>query len=155
MPSFRVLVLAIVVVAAVANLLVSTTTAFTPTLVAKVSLLQQQQQNYQLSTLLAIKKTSTTTKLYAATIPTKDESSNVGTSDIANNDTTNFDIENQLQLLLGVPIPYNKLTIGVLKEIYPGENRVAQTPDSIRTLIKAGMNVVVQSGGTFLYYNKK
>jgi hypothetical protein len=44
-------------------------------------------------------------------------------------------------------IPYNELTIGVLKETYPGEKRVSQSPDSIATLVKAGFNVVVQSGG--------
>jgi hypothetical protein len=47
------------------------------------------------------------------------------------------------------PIPYEKLTIGVLKEIFPGENRVSQTPDSIRTLVKEGFTVVVQAGGTY------
>jgi hypothetical protein len=50
--------------------------------------------------------------------------------------------------ILGQPIPYSQLTLGVLKETYPGENRVSQTPDSIKTLVKAGMTVVVQSGGT-------
>jgi Alanine dehydrogenase/PNT, N-terminal domain len=44
-------------------------------------------------------------------------------------------------------IPYNELTVGVLKETYPGEKRVSQSPDSIATLVKAGFNVVVQSGG--------
>jgi hypothetical protein len=52
--------------------------------------------------------------------------------------------------LLGEPIPYSKLTIGVLKELYPGENRVSQTPDSIRTLTKAGMMVVVEKGGMYI-----
>jgi Alanine dehydrogenase/PNT, N-terminal domain len=52
--------------------------------------------------------------------------------------------------LIGKPIPYNKLTVGVLKEVYPGENRVAQTPDSVRTLVKAGLTVVIQAGGKFL-----
>lgn len=46
------------------------------------------------------------------------------------------------------PIPYEKLTIGVLKETFPGENRVSQTPDSIRSLVKEGFTVVVQAGGT-------
>jgi hypothetical protein len=50
--------------------------------------------------------------------------------------------------ILGQPIPYSELTIGVLKETFKGENRVSQTPDSIRTLVKAGMTVLVQSGGT-------
>jgi hypothetical protein len=46
-------------------------------------------------------------------------------------------------------IPYEKLTIGVLKETFPGENRVSQTPDSIRSLVKEGFTVVVQAGGTY------
>ena len=50
--------------------------------------------------------------------------------------------------ILGQPIPYSELTIGVLKETFKGENRVSQTPDSIRTLVKAGITVLVQSGGT-------
>jgi NAD(P) transhydrogenase len=49
--------------------------------------------------------------------------------------------------ILGQPIPYSELTIGVLKETFKGENRVSQTPDSIRTLVKAGITVLVQSGG--------
>jgi hypothetical protein len=50
--------------------------------------------------------------------------------------------------ILGQPIPYSELTIGVIKETFKGENRVSQTPDSIRTLIKAGITVLVESGGT-------
>lgn len=65
-----------------------------------------------------------------------------------------FNIEQQQNVLLGKPIPYNKLTIGVLKETYPGENRVAQTPDSVKNLIKAGLSVAVQAGGK-LQKNKK
>jgi hypothetical protein len=49
----------------------------------------------------------------------------------------------------GVAIPYNELTIGVLKEKIEGETRVSQTPDSVATLIKAGFTVLVESGGTF------
>jgi NAD(P) transhydrogenase len=33
-----------------------------------------------------------------------------------------------------------------MKEIYPGENRVSQTPDSVAMLVKAGFDVVVESG---------
>ena len=49
--------------------------------------------------------------------------------------------------ILGEPIPYDQLTIGVMKETYKGENRVSQTPDSVKTLVKAGFHVVVQAGG--------
>ena len=52
--------------------------------------------------------------------------------------------------ILGEPIPYEKLTIGVVKEDFPGENRVALTPDSVELLVKAGFHVAVQAGGKFL-----
>ena len=45
-------------------------------------------------------------------------------------------------------IPYSELTIGVVKETFPGENRVSQSPDSVRSLVKAGFNVAVEKGGT-------
>ena len=44
-------------------------------------------------------------------------------------------------------IPYEELFIGVLKETFPGEKRVSQSPDSVSSLVKSGFNVVVQSGG--------
>ena len=43
-------------------------------------------------------------------------------------------------------IPYSDLTVGVLKETDPGEARVAQSPQSITALTKAGFKVVVESG---------
>ena len=49
------------------------------------------------------------------------------------------------------PIPYSDLTIGVLKETFPGENRVSQTPDTVALLVKAGFQVIVQSGGMFCF----
>lgn len=55
--------------------------------------------------------------------------------------------------ILGQPIPYEELTIGVMKETFPGENRVSQTPESVMSLIKAGFQVVVQEGGTFLSFD--
>jgi hypothetical protein len=51
---------------------------------------------------------------------------------------------------LGPAIPYTELTVGVLKEAYSGENRVSQSPDSVQKLVKAGIKVVVQSGGMYL-----
>mmetsp|Transcript_29336 Transcript_29336/g.45621 ORF Transcript_29336/g.45621 Transcript_29336/m.45621 type:complete len:1123 (+) Transcript_29336:90-3458(+) len=47
---------------------------------------------------------------------------------------------------LGDPIPYSELTIGVMKETYPGECRVSQSPESVKTLVDAGFDVVVQAG---------
>jgi Alanine dehydrogenase/PNT, N-terminal domain len=46
-----------------------------------------------------------------------------------------------------VAIPYEELTIGVLKETFPGEKRVSQSPDSVSSLVKSGFKVVVQLGG--------
>ena len=48
---------------------------------------------------------------------------------------------------LGDPIPYSELTVGVLKETYPGENRVSVAPESAKLLVDAGLSVVVESGG--------
>ena len=47
---------------------------------------------------------------------------------------------------LNQPIPYEDLTIGVMKETYPGENRVSLSPDAVALLTKEGLHVVVQSG---------
>ena len=49
--------------------------------------------------------------------------------------------------ILGGKIPYSELTIGVLKETYPGENRVSVAPESAKSLVDAGFSVVVESGG--------
>src|SRR6266487_343400 len=36
--------------------------------------------------------------------------------------------------------------VGVVKEVAPGERRVAITPDSVRRLLDAGVEVLVESG---------
>lgn len=54
--------------------------------------------------------------------------------------------------ILGEPIPYEKLTIGLVKEKFDNENRVALTPDSVELLVTAGFHVVVQSGGKSFEY---
>ncbi len=74
----------------------------------------------------------------------KDETKNVKTDIVAEL----FSAEPQSQIL-GEPIPYEKLTIGVVKEDFPGENRVALSPDAVELLVKAGFHVAVQSGGKF------
>ena len=43
-------------------------------------------------------------------------------------------------------IPYEDLTIGVIKENKPLEKRVAQSPDSVALLVKAKFKVVVEKG---------
>jgi hypothetical protein len=52
--------------------------------------------------------------------------------------------------ILGKKVPYEDLTIGVIKETFPNENRVSQTPDNVSLLRKAGFQVVVQSGGALI-----
>ncbi|NWT51913.1 NNTM protein, partial [Erythrocercus mccallii] len=43
-------------------------------------------------------------------------------------------------------IPYKQLTVGVPKEIFENEKRVALSPTGVQALIKQGFNVVVESG---------
>lgn len=43
-------------------------------------------------------------------------------------------------------ISYDKLTIGVPRERWPGERRVAQSPESVAKLVKAGFNVAIEAG---------
>jgi hypothetical protein len=47
-------------------------------------------------------------------------------------------------------VPYEDLTIAVLKEDLAGENRVSQSPDTVRNLVDAGFTVVVEKGGRSL-----
>ena len=54
--------------------------------------------------------------------------------------------------ILGNPIPYEQLTIGVTREIFEGENRVALSPDAVGLLTKAGFHVVIESGGKYTVY---
>ena len=43
-------------------------------------------------------------------------------------------------------VPYSSLSVGVLKETFPLEKRVVQSPDSVKMLTKAGFNVNVETG---------
>ncbi|KAJ1210160.1 hypothetical protein NDU88_005528 [Pleurodeles waltl] len=43
-------------------------------------------------------------------------------------------------------VPYKQLTVGVPKEIFQNEKRVALSPAGVQALIKQGFNVVVESG---------
>ena len=43
-------------------------------------------------------------------------------------------------------IPYSKLTVGIPKERFPLEKRVAATPESVQRLIKPGFSVAIESG---------
>lgn len=43
-------------------------------------------------------------------------------------------------------VPYDKLTIGVPKEIHEGERRVALSPEAAKQLTKEGFKVVVETG---------
>jgi NAD(P) transhydrogenase len=51
-------------------------------------------------------------------------------------------------------IPYSKLTIGVPKETFPLERRVAATPESVSKLVKPGFTVLIEEGaGVSSYFN--
>jgi len=54
--------------------------------------------------------------------------------------------EETSKIILGKAIPYSDLTVGILKETYPGENRVSQSPESVKSLTKAGFKVVIEEG---------
>jgi len=43
-------------------------------------------------------------------------------------------------------IPYKQLTVGVPKEIFQNEKRVALSPAGVQALVKQGFSVVVESG---------
>ena len=43
-------------------------------------------------------------------------------------------------------VPYNQLTVGVPKEIFTNERRVALTPQACSVLTSKGFNVVVEKG---------
>ena len=43
-------------------------------------------------------------------------------------------------------IPYGNLTVGIPKENFPLEKRVAATPESVQRLVKPGFNVIVEDG---------
>jgi hypothetical protein len=43
-------------------------------------------------------------------------------------------------------VPYEKLTVGIPKESYPRERRVAATPESVARLVKPGFAVQVEDG---------
>jgi len=48
------------------------------------------------------------------------------------------------------PVPYADVTVGVPKELLAGERRVAQTPTSVASLVKAGFHVRTYGS---VYYN--
>jgi NAD(P) transhydrogenase len=51
-------------------------------------------------------------------------------------------------------IHYSKLTVGVPKEIFPLEKRVAATPESVERLVKPGFTVLVEDGaGTDSFFS--
>lgn len=49
-------------------------------------------------------------------------------------------------------LAYDKLTVGIPKEDYPLEKRVAATPESVARLVKPGLTVVVEKGAGDLSY---
>uniref|UniRef100_A0A672RT25 NAD(P) transhydrogenase, mitochondrial n=1 Tax=Sinocyclocheilus grahami TaxID=75366 RepID=A0A672RT25_SINGR len=57
-----------------------------------------------------------------------------------------FRTHQALSRLASPGIPYKQLTVGVPKEIFQNERRVAISPAGVEALIKQGFNVVVESG---------
>ncbi|XP_023664308.2 NAD(P) transhydrogenase, mitochondrial [Paramormyrops kingsleyae] len=57
-----------------------------------------------------------------------------------------FGINRPLCRAAGPGLPYKQLTVGVPKEIFQNERRVALSPAGVQALIKQGFNVVVESG---------
>lgn len=63
--------------------------------------------------------------------------------------TSHFPVQVLLDsVILSFPagIPYKQLTVGIPKEIFQNERRVAISPAGVEALIKQGFNVVVESG---------
>lgn len=87
-----------------------------------------------------------------ATVPEQEEQVQEEPAAVTTNGLTESDPTaaafNKLTVYDG--IPYEDMTIGVLKEDMAGENRVSQTPDTVRNLVKAGFKVVVEKGGKYL-----
>lgn len=52
----------------------------------------------------------------------------------------------KLWFCLFLGIPYKQLTVGVPKEVFQNEKRVALSPAGVQALVKQGFNVVVESG---------
>ncbi len=90
-----------------------------------------------------------TTSIYATVEDEEKKGASAPTNDAAFiSDAFNKD-DAEEALTFFSPIPYSELTIGIVKETFKGENRVSQTPDSVKGLVKAGFTVVVESGGMY------
>ena len=51
-------------------------------------------------------------------------------------------------------IPYDQLTVGIPKETFPLEKRVAASPESVARLVKPGFNVEIEKGaGAASYFS--
>jgi Alanine dehydrogenase/PNT, N-terminal domain len=83
--------------------------------------------------------------LYSTT--SKDSELETFTKDVIPSDRLSIQQISSNKIRKDVAIPYDQLTIGVLKETFKGERRVSQTPESVSSLVKAGFKVIVQSGG--------
>mmetsp|Transcript_24255 Transcript_24255/g.27120 ORF Transcript_24255/g.27120 Transcript_24255/m.27120 type:complete len:1057 (-) Transcript_24255:178-3348(-) len=63
---------------------------------------------------------------------------------------------NALRIFSSTPkgTPYSELTVGIPKETYPLEKRVAATPESVTRLVKPGFSVVIENGaGDAAFYS--
>jgi len=63
---------------------------------------------------------------------------------------------NALRIFSSTPkgTPYSELTVGIPKETYPLEKRVAATPESVTRLVKPGFSVLIENGaGDAAFYS--
>ena len=89
---------------------------------------------------------STRPTIRFATVPEQEDQAVTSTTGTTNGDFA-ADAFNKVTPSLFDGVPYDDLTIGVLKEDLDGENRVSQTPDTVRNLVKQGFHVIVEEGG--------
>ena len=88
---------------------------------------------------------SSSTSLAASTLQDSEDA----VSAAFNSNNNGISSSSSSSSLGSIPTPYSQITVGVLKETYPGENRVSLAPDSVKMLVDAGMSVVVESGGEY------
>ena len=97
-------------------------------------------------TFLQEEKNPSFTSLFSSVSDDKSLSSSEA-KDLENDELISSAFEDANSKIEGEPIPYEKLTIGIMKETFPGENRVSITPESAERLVNAGFHVVVEVGG--------
>jgi hypothetical protein len=138
------------------HILIQKGDAFHPIYTLKPPLSLSHSTSFQRSTVVSLQKPTASSNFGRgnnlwATITKSSEDAAVDSGPVESLSTTDV----SSSTFLGPSIPYAKLTVGVLKETFSGENRVSQSPESIQKLVKAGIKVVVQAGGTYFPFKRK